>query len=52
VDFFDKVIVNMTSCYGLEDEENGDEEKLEKPSESEEKTLTILEALPVCMDWR
>jgi len=27
----------MTSCYEKEDEEEGDEEKLEKPSESEEK---------------
>jgi len=34
----------------MEDEEEGDEEKLEKPSESEENTLTILEALPACTD--
>jgi len=36
----------------MEDEENGDEQKLEKHSKSEDKTSTILEALPTCMDWR
>jgi len=36
----------------MEDEEEGDEEKLEKASGSEEKTLTILEALLACMNWR
>jgi len=41
VDFFDKDTINKTSCYEMEDEENGDEEKMEKPSESEEKTPTI-----------
>jgi len=35
VDFFDKVTVNMTSCYEKEDEEEGDEDKLEKSSENE-----------------
>jgi len=52
MDFFDKVTVNKTSCYEMEDEEEGDEEKLEKPSKSEDKTLTVLEALPTCIDWR
>ena len=50
VDFFDKVIINMTACYEMEDQEERDEEKLDKPSESEENTLTILEALLACMD--
>jgi len=45
MDFLDKVTVNMTSCYQMEDEEEGDKEKLEKPLRSKEKTLTILEAL-------
>jgi len=52
MDFFDKVTVNMISCYDTEDEQEGDEERLEKPSESEDKTLTLLEALPTCMNWR
>ena len=42
----------MTSCYEMEDEEEGDEEKLKKYSESEEKTLTILQALLASTDWR
>jgi len=50
VDFFDKVTVNMTSCYDMEDEEEGDEEKLDKPSESDDKSLIVLEALPTCID--
>ena len=52
MDFFDKVTVNMTWCYEMEDEEEGDEEKSEKPSENEVKTLTILKALPACNGWR
>jgi len=46
VEFFDKVTVNMNSCYKMEDGEEGDEDKLEKASENKMKTLTILEALP------
>ena len=52
MDFFDKVTVNITSCYEMEDEEEGDKDKLEKPSENEVRDLTISEALPACMDWR
>jgi len=52
IGFFDKVTVNMISCYEMEDEKERNEEKLEKPSESKEKTLTILEALPTYTDWR
>ena len=52
VDFFNKVIVNMTSCYEMEDDEEEDEEKLEKPSKSEDKTPTMLEALLTCIDER
>ena len=52
VGFFDKIIANMTSCYEMEDEEERDEEKLEKPLESEEKALTILKALSACTNWR
>jgi len=48
--FFEKVTINMTSYYEMEDEEEGDEDKLEKSSENEERALTILEALPACMD--
>jgi len=36
----------------MEDEEEGDEDKLEKSSENEERALTITEALLACMDWR
>jgi len=36
----------------MEDEEEGNEEKSEKPSENEVKTLTILKALPACNGWR
>ena len=39
----------MTSCYEMEDEEEGDEDKLEKSSKNEERALTILEASPACM---
>jgi len=42
----------MTSCYEMEDEEEGDENKLEKSSENEVRALTIPEALPACMGWR
>ena len=34
------------------DEGEGDEEKLKKSLESEEKTLIILEALEPCTNWR
>ena len=36
----------------MEDEEEGDENKLEKSSENEVRALTIPEALPACMGWR
>ena len=52
VGFFDKVTINMTSCYKMEDKENGDEEKQEKSWEDDDKTLTLLEALSACIDWR
>ena len=52
VEFFDKVTTSMTSCYEMEDEENGGKEKHEKSSEDDDKTLTVLEALPTCMDQR
>jgi len=42
----------MTSWYEMEDEENRDKEKQEKSLENINKTLTVLEALPTCMDWR
>jgi len=42
----------MIFCYEMEDEEESDEGKLEKPSENEERALTTPEALPTCMDWR
>jgi len=50
VDFFDQVSINMTSCYEMEDEEEGDEDKLKKSSENEVRDLTIPEALQACMD--
>ena len=50
MDFFDKVTVNMTSFSEMEDKENGDEGKQEKSLEDDDKTLTVLEALPTCMD--
>ena len=49
---FSRVTINMTSCYEIEDEEEGDEDKLEKSSENEERALTIPKALPACMDWK
>ena len=52
VRFFHKLTVNMTSCYEMEDKEEGDKEKHEKSSKGDDKTLTVLEALPTCMDWR
>jgi len=52
IEFFDKVTGNMISCYEMADEKERNEEKLEKASESKEKTLTILEALPTYTDWR
>ena len=42
----------MTSCYKMEDEEEGDEDKLEKDSENEVRALTISEAFSACMAWR
>jgi len=36
----------------MEDEEEGDEDKLENSSESERRALTVPEALPACMDGR
>jgi len=50
--FFENITANMTSCYEMEDEEEGDEDELEKSSENEVRALTILEALRACMDWR
>jgi len=50
VDFFDKVTINMTSNYKMEDEGEGDDDKLEKSLENEVRTLAILKALPTCMD--
>ena len=52
VDFFDTVTVKITSCYEMEDEEEGDEDKREKYSENEVRALTIPEVLPACMYWR
>ena len=52
MDFFNKVTVNMTSCYEMEEDGEEDEEKVEKPSKSKEKTLTVLEALSTCINWR
>jgi len=43
--FFEKVAVNMTSCY--ETEEEGDVPP-EESLEHEKRVLTILEALPAC----
>jgi len=42
----------MTPCYEMENEEDMDKEKWEKPSKSDDKILTILEALLACMDWK
>ena len=42
----------MTFCYEIEDEEEGDEDKLGKSSENEERALTILEPFAASMDWR
>ena len=50
--FFEKITVNMTSCYELEDEEDENEAKLEKPAKNDGEVLTILETLPTCDDWR
>jgi len=50
--FFEKVTVNMTSCYEMEDNEEGDEDQLEESSEYEKSVLTIPEALPACMNCR
>jgi len=50
--FFEKFTINMTSCYKMEDEEDGDEDQLEESSEYEKGVLTIPKALPACMDWR
>jgi len=52
MDFFDKVTINVTSCYEMEGEENEDEEKQEKSSEDNDKTLTVLEASLASMDCR
>ena len=48
VEFFEKVTINMTLCYELDNKE----EKQEKPPKDDDKTLTILETLPICMHWR
>jgi len=40
----------MTSCYKIEDEEEGDEYQLEKSLENKLRTLIILKALLACMD--
>jgi len=52
VRFFEKITVNMTSCYELENEEDGKEAKLEKPPKNDGEALTSLEALPIYDDWR
>jgi len=52
VRFFEKITVNMTSCYELENEEDEKEAKLEKPPKNDGEALTSLEALPICDDWR
>jgi len=45
VGFFNKAAVNVTTCAELEDEEDGEEDKLENSLESDDKTMIILEAL-------
>ena len=52
VGFFDKVTINMTSCYEMEDEEERANEKQQNSSEGDDKTITLLEALPRCTDQR
>jgi len=42
----------MTSHIELEDEESGEKEKKKNSSKGDDKTLTVLEALPARMDWR
>ena len=42
----------MTSCYEMEDEEEGDEDQPKESSEHEKRVLTIPKALLACMDWR
>ena len=49
---FDKVKMNMSSCYEMEYKENEDEEKQEKSSKDDDKILTVLEAFTTCMDLR
>jgi len=44
VGYFEKVTVDMTSCYEHEEEEDRKEERQDKPPNDEDKTLTIIEA--------
>ena len=50
--FFNKITVNMTSCTKLKDEEDEEEEKQEDSPKRDDKTLTVIEALPARMGWR
>ena len=44
--FFNKVTINMTSCNELKGEEDGEEDKQKDSPKGDDKTLTVLEALP------
>ena len=50
--FFEKITVNMTSCYELENEGDEEEAKLKKSPKNDGEALPSLEALPICDDWR
>jgi len=52
VEFFNRVIINMTLGTELEDKEDQEEEKHEDSPKGNDKTLTVLEALPAHIDWR
>jgi len=45
---FDKLAVNMTSCFEVEEESN---ERQENSIGEIDKTLAALEAIPVCLNW-
>ena len=50
--FFDKVVVNMTSCSEFDDDDGETNEEHSVPLTRDDKVRTVLEALPVHMGWQ
>ena len=44
-------IVNMTSCFEVEEKINEEDDRQKNPPREKDKTLATLEAMPMCLNW-